>query len=225
MAAHPIEHVADGGIRRRRAAGAHAQAEQGLGGLVEVEHVGGADAEDDDGVGQAVDGRLRLLLRLEELAEAAPAVLIEPVGHGVELAAEVRDLVLPGEDGARLGIPLAEAAHGLAEHAEWTEQARGHGARRHEAEERHAERGDEDHEVESPGGAPRPVALGHHGVLVDRQHVVGGPLDSEEERLEFGEVGGGAFARGLGLEAVEGAAVSASSARAGDAWTRSRRAR
>jgi len=43
-----------------------------------------ARVEQQHGVGQAVDGGLRGLLRLQELAEGARAVALEAVGHAVE---------------------------------------------------------------------------------------------------------------------------------------------
>jgi hypothetical protein len=178
--------------------------------------------EDQHRVGQAVDGRLRRLLRLEQVAERALSVLLEPVGHHVELAAQLRDLVLSVGPGPGFEVPLAEAAHRQGQGGEGAHHAGGDRHRGEQAEHQRRQRpGQEELEV-ALRGAARLVALAHDGVLVQVEDLPGGRPDAlrghldlppvrvegpgrrggEGERLAVGLPGGPQARRQLGLTAL-----------------------
>ena len=163
------------------------QAEQALRGLVDVEHLP-IQREHDHRIGHAVDGRLRGLLRLEQLPERAAPVLAELVGHGVQLAADLRDLVLALDTRPRLQVTLADAAYRQAEQLQRTQRPAGERNRRQEAQpERRGDRQQQQRAI-ALGGAPRPLALQQHRILVDLEDPLGGVLDAEKRGFQLVEV-------------------------------------
>ena len=127
--------------RRQGVAPAHrAQVQERIRGEVHVEHAA-RRAEHQHRVGQAVDGGLRGLLRLEQLAQGGRAVLAQLVGHGVELVADLGDLVLSREPHPRVEIAFADAPHRAAQAAQRPQRAAGEQHRSDEPEEQRPHRG------------------------------------------------------------------------------------
>ena len=71
--------------------------------------------EHEHRVGQAVDRRLRRVLRLQQLAERARAILGEVVGHGVEVARQLGQLVAAVDARAHREVAGADAPRRLAQ--------------------------------------------------------------------------------------------------------------
>ena len=117
MGANLLHRLAHLRLHAREGLGAGRDLEQRLGRLVHVQHAP-LDREDEHGVRQAVDGRLRRLLGLEQLAERAAAILAKLVRHHVQLATDLRDLVLAAQPCARIEVPFADAADGEREQLE-----------------------------------------------------------------------------------------------------------
>ena len=107
---HFLDRVSDVQRHARERLGAAADLQKRLCRLVHVEDAA-LDGEDEHRVGHAVDGRLRCLLRLQQLAQRAVPVLAQPVRHQVQLAAHLRDLVLAAQSRASVEVALADAAH------------------------------------------------------------------------------------------------------------------
>ena len=80
-------------------------------------HVPGR-VEQQHGIGEAVYRRLRPLLRLQQLAQRAGAVLLEALGHAIDLGGDGGDLVLAAHVGARAKVAFAEAPDGGRHHAQ-----------------------------------------------------------------------------------------------------------
>ena len=89
--------------------------------------------EHDHRIGQAVDGSLGRLLGLDQLAERAFAVALQPVGHGVEFLRQLRDIVRPVHARADLGVALAKSANRGRHYPERPQQAAGQTDRGKEA--------------------------------------------------------------------------------------------
>ncbi len=146
--------------------------EQLLGGAVQAEDRA-ARREHEHRVGEAVERALRRELRLEHLAERAPAVLGDAVGHRVEGGGELRDLVATAHGRAHREVAAAELLDGLTERRERPDRA---GCEHRREREPDCERGEhrEDHRgADSLGLATCALALERHGVLVHDEDAVG----------------------------------------------------
>src|SRR5207253_2058429 len=139
-------------------------------------------------IGKAVDGRLRCLLRLEKLPERAAAILAQLVGHGVELASDLRDLVLSLDARPRLEIAFPDAPHRQAEPVEWPQRPPGERYGGEETEHQRADGGEQEQRAISFSGGASVVALQQHRVLVDHQDPLRRVLEPEEFGLQLLEV-------------------------------------
>ena len=112
----------------------------------------------------------------QQLAERAGAVLRQPVGHGVELARHLGDLVAAR---ARARAPCGSPSP--RRRAAWRSTDSGRSRRvvsvhrRQQPQRAGQRRGGEHDGVQALRPCSRALALAHHGVLVDGQDLVGRP--------------------------------------------------